>query len=578
MANKVISLNSLLLKDGDDFLNDIYVQLLGRHIDPGGWSHYLNKLNSGIPKTTLIREVCSSGEFKKAGRSIVDKDGLLKIEMFTRVPLIKGVAKKYLIHKEAIAVATTSTSEVVHYHHSAPTQSSSLAQSAVIVELRRKVISVESENIELKGLLTKLQHLVAGAPDSENECLERVCLNLSTTRRWRSRAVGIVRTEREIAQYLYHNYPNAIFTIWHASTQTFRLVPRASVREMLSDSWTDSNYPVFPVYDELLVDAIEIDEKTTFISVGLDWDENLTKHIFDLKNKTSCKVVLACYDLVPILWPEHTVGPHFQQLFRKHFVDMAYTADIVWSDSHNSANDLKNFWTEVGLSITPPPIQMIELGSDLPSVGVQNKLSEVEQKQLREIEESGEFALYVSTFETRKNHKLLLDVWYEGYRDYGKKWPTLVLVGRRGWGSEDLIGQMHRMKMFEAKKIIWIDNASDHLLHEIYRMCSFTLFPSFYEGWGLGAAESMAYGKPCIVSNNSSLGEATHMLMPQLSPYDFLGWKKQVATMAFDKDYRASLEELIQNKYQLTTWASFSKRFLTQTVDGLVTDVVEKIK
>jgi glycosyltransferase involved in cell wall biosynthesis len=45
-------------------------------------------------------------------------------------------------------------------------------------------------------------------------------------------------------------------------------------------------------------------------------------------------------------------------------------------------------------------------------------------------------------------------------------------------------------------------------LASAYATCSFTVYPSIMEGFGLPVLESLARGKPCICSAHGALGES----------------------------------------------------------------------
>jgi glycosyltransferase involved in cell wall biosynthesis len=47
-------------------------------------------------------------------------------------------------------------------------------------------------------------------------------------------------------------------------------------------------------------------------------------------------------------------------------------------------------------------------------------------------------------------------------------------------------------------------------LHAAYRACSFTVYPSIIEGFGMPVLESLHYGKPCVCSGLGALGESAH--------------------------------------------------------------------
>lgn len=54
------------------------------------------------------------------------------------------------------------------------------------------------------------------------------------------------------------------------------------------------------------------------------------------------------------------------------------------------------------------------------------------------------------------------------------------------------------------------DGAVDEAaLRQAYSHCTFTVYPSLIEGFGLPALESLSYGKPCICSGAGALGESS---------------------------------------------------------------------
>lgn len=303
-----------------------------------------------------------------------------------------------------------------------------------------------------------------------------------------------------------------------------------------------------------------LERADVFVSVGLDWDLSPTADIHRFVSESGARCVLACYDTVPLLFPEYCVRPKFDRLFQQHFVDVAHTADRVFAISDNSKRDLENFWQKADLATALPEVVALPLASiSAPEVLPPLELDSF--NRVSEVLSGGDYALYVSSFESRKNHRLLISVWRDLFLEMGDRCPRLVLVGMSGWGTEDLADEIRRMAAFRAKKIIWLTGISDAMLQHLYKNCAFTVFPSLYEGWGLAATESMAFGKACVVATGSSLEEATQRLMPTLHPLDFHGWKSIIARLSSDIAYRQSLEIAIHKHYQARTWKSFAHDF-----------------
>lgn len=109
----------------------------------------------------------------------------------------------------------------------------------------------------------------------------------------------------------------------------------------------------------------------------------------------------------------------------------------------------------------------------------------------------------VSTVEPRKNLVTLLDAYARLKQRSGSTCPPLVIVGRKGWNNDDILGYMSELE----GSVRFPGFVSDEELIALYQMATCLIFPSLYEGFGLPVVEAMMAGCPVITSTTSSLPE-----------------------------------------------------------------------
>jgi len=113
------------------------------------------------------------------------------------------------------------------------------------------------------------------------------------------------------------------------------------------------------------------------------------------------------------------------------------------------------------------------------------------------------YLLAVATVEPRKNLVTLLDA-YAQLKNYLRvSCPPLVIVGRKGWNCDDILGYMRELE----GSVRFPGYVSDEELIALYQMATCLVFPSLYEGFGLPVLEAMAAGCPVITSTASALPE-----------------------------------------------------------------------
>jgi len=100
--------------------------------------------------------------------------------------------------------------------------------------------------------------------------------------------------------------------------------------------------------------------------------------------------------------------------------------------------------------------------------------------------------LMVGTLESRKNIWGLANVWKQIVDKLGLNAPRLIFAGQRGWLSDDFYDFLHGTGYVQGY-IRTVGDATDLELKYLYENCQFTVYPSYYEGWGLPVGESIGH-------------------------------------------------------------------------------------
>lgn len=276
------------------------------------------------------------------------------------------------------------------------------------------------------------------------------------------------------------------------------------------------------------------------LSMGLDWDTEIYRKFWNLKRKQGIQLFLFCYDIIPVLFPQWC-AVSTKNRFGDYILEIAMSADCIFCISKTTMSDLNNLLYETGCRI--PKLVEIKLGENVVTDGCQCVDSGV----------NSDYILYVSTIENRKNHDILYKAYHRLIEKYPmKKLPKLVFVGMQGWWVGDLLHVI--LTDPKVKDLIVMKGAvSDEELISLYRNCLFTVFPSCYEGYGLGVVESLSYGKTCLVSTAGALREFSDRLVSYADPWDVNQWCEGLVKL-LDDNVRREYEDNIRKYHQTQDW------------------------
>lgn len=157
----------------------------------------------------------------------------------------------------------------------------------------------------------------------------------------------------------------------------------------------------------------------------------------------------------------------------------------------------------------------------------------------------------VGTVETRKNHLLLLHAWRQ-LAEQGGTVPRLVIVGARGWESEQAQDLLDRCRAL-APHVAEVSGLGSPALAELIGGARALLMPSFAEGYGLPVAEALAAGTPVIASDLPVFAEVSQGRAALLDPTDGPGWRDAVT--AFTSGSTIDRARLEAARYVPPTWA-----------------------
>lgn len=252
------------------------------------------------------------------------------------------------------------------------------------------------------------------------------------------------------------------------------------------------------------------------VSVGLDWAHGLMPEAERLVVGHGCRYVGFCYDMIPADHPEWLFPPD-PHGFLRHFARVTRVASAVLCISESTRRDFRRHFPEY----PAPRVQVAPLGADLTV-----EPGPIEDAFAASLHDGEPYAVYCATLDRRKNHQQLYRAVSELVRR-GER-PNFVFVGKLGNGVRDLLDCL-RNDPAVAGRFVHVTHCDDRHLAAIYRRAAFAVYPSLYEGWGLGVTEALAHGTPCLIASGSSLGEAGLGVCRELHPLRTAEWTASIS-------------------------------------------------
>lgn len=256
----------------------------------------------------------------------------------------------------------------------------------------------------------------------------------------------------------------------------------------------------------------------------------------------NCRFIVTTHDVLFNEYPEE-----FSYWFRKTknflYKRSAKKAAVLTTDSAYSKNSIRKH-----LGIPDERIKIIY-------PGVNEYFFEDHNKQeakdfISEHFGIGKFILYVSRFEPRKNHAMLLQSYLE--LELYKQGIHLVMLGHHSARVSEFDRMLAAMPE-EPRPFIFIDDKMDNAtVLRFYRAAAVFVYPSKAEGFGLPPLEAAATGTPVICSNTSSMAEFDFFGGNHIDPNDRELFKSRLLAILQNepgRDSLLSIKETIRERY-----------------------------
>ena len=249
------------------------------------------------------------------------------------------------------------------------------------------------------------------------------------------------------------------------------------------------------------------------------------------------KAVFFLHDLIPITHPEYCRVGEAEKHW--HRLDtMLYCAQHLMVNSSVTMASLEKYAKLRNWSL--PPCTVVSLAASMPRPANRRLISEP-------------YFIVLGTIEPRKNHLLLLHLWRQLVDELGNETPRLVIIGQRGWESEQVVDLLERCEALRGV-VIERSHCEDAELATWLYYARALLFPSFAEGFGIPLVEALIFQLPVIASNLSIFREIAGDIPEYLDPLDGPGWRRTILDYIQEDSALRNAQQIRMNSYRVPTW------------------------
>lgn len=367
---------------------------------------------------------------------------------------------------------------------------------------------------------------------------------------------GVQRVVRQICKGLVDDKYHVKFVKWDSHYKKLVYLDRNELQELAK--WngprlSDSAFDQYPLPKTVIVPIEEISGSDNWLIVPevthiTSNDEPLTLDVIMHAKSLGLKTAFVFYDATPFRREELKGMSVKHETYMQHL----QLADLILPISKWAERDLIEFIRchEHSKLLQGPQILTIPLPGSNFSENRTIGASELESKTI----------LSVGSIMTHKNQFNLIAAFNSHCKEFPDSGWELILVGNIDDGLKADIQKATK----DNKRIKCLVNVSDEKLAGFYRSCSFTVFPSVMEGYGLPILESIWYGKPVVCANFGAMVEVAEgggcLTCNTLDSKELLD---AINELIFNNSLRENLKYEAENR-QLSTWSDYCSSLVSK--------------
>jgi glycosyltransferase involved in cell wall biosynthesis len=255
--------------------------------------------------------------------------------------------------------------------------------------------------------------------------------------------------------------------------------------------------------------------------------------------------VVTVHDLAPMILPD-TFPRGAGAWLRRSTAAAVKRAHLVIAPSETTARDLREI-----LGTPAERIRVVGEGVDPRFRGPWDPAAIAAVRKRFGLPE--EYIASIGTIQPRKNVDVILDA-LDLLASRGNAPPPLVLAGRAGWMSEEVL---RRAKA--SPRVIHLGDVPEEDLPFVYAGAKLFVSPSSYEGFGLAVAEAMAAGVAVIAGSGSASDDVVGGAGVLVPPRDVDALAEAIDTLLGDDTWREAMAQAGRERAAGFTWESAAR-------------------
>jgi glycosyltransferase involved in cell wall biosynthesis len=266
------------------------------------------------------------------------------------------------------------------------------------------------------------------------------------------------------------------------------------------------------------------------------------------KDVYPAKLVQFVHDTMPIDLLETPADNRTPVKFARSLYAAATQSNMVLTNSNDTAFKVREINSKMNTKVL------------YGSINLKNKNYNNDSVLLRRGLKKGEYLLFISVLELRKNIERLIDAYGLAYE---KIRMTLVIVGGNGYGYKKILDHYKDMPEQIRSNIKFLGYVNEEEKYTLLNNANSFVFPSLYEGFGLPIIEAFASNLPVLTSNVGAMPEAGgNAALYIQDPYNTVEISNGLIKIAKDDKIRKELIANIKPQIEKFTVDNFNKRFI----------------